>query len=144
MLTAIVTWARGRLRGVITWSAYWPVVSVSWVTAYRVLAEGQASRDYLGVRVVEAVGAQAAEFPVPVEHHAVAATERDPVVGRPHRHGAPGVGDGEVLDLQEVGGCERCLRAGMDAYLAKPIRPGELYGVIDLVRKGVAVDSSLT
>jgi len=42
------------------------------------------------------------------------------------------------------GDSERCLRAGMDAYLAKPIRPGELYGVIDLVRKGVAVDSSLT
>jgi CheY-like chemotaxis protein len=31
---------------------------------------------------------------------------------------------------------ERCLAAGMDGYVAKPIRPNELTELLDLVRAG--------
>jgi two-component system sensor histidine kinase/response regulator len=33
------------------------------------------------------------------------------------------------------GDSERCLRAGMDAYLSKPVRPGELFDLIESFRK---------
>ena len=39
------------------------------------------------------------------------------------------------------GDSERCLNSGMDAYLAKPLRPRELYDLIEMLRKPVSVAS---